>query len=185
MIGAGSAAAGACGRRAVADGVAAALVGEYHMYCSCWAACSASAIACCPPTWIASRGTSAANVPACCHPPAPRTCAAFPLGTAAAGTTFLDQLRAAFLQRMERVKGELGQLVDDAEDMLRVQSTATLDCCRRAEMASQLISKLNIKTVDAEQERPDAIYSAQEEGGDVQEGEAVQGGGAAGSGAGH
>lgn len=37
-----------------------------------------------------------------------------PLSPAAAGTAFLDQLRASFLSRMERVKGELTTMVDDA-----------------------------------------------------------------------
>ncbi len=37
-----------------------------------------------------------------------------PLSPAAAATAFLDQLRASFLSRMERVKGELTTMVDDA-----------------------------------------------------------------------
>ncbi|KAL4431218.1 hypothetical protein ABPG75_006474 [Micractinium tetrahymenae] len=82
----------------------------------------------------------------------------------AAGTAFLDQLRASFLSRMERVKGELTTMVDDAEEALRLQSASTLDCCRRAELTATLIAKLGIRTVDVEQQRPDTIESVQEEG---------------------
>ncbi|KAL4419471.1 hypothetical protein ABPG77_008273 [Micractinium sp. CCAP 211/92] len=88
----------------------------------------------------------------------------------AAGTAFLDQLRASFLSRMERVKGELTTMVDDAEEALRLQSASTLDCCRRADLTAALIAKLGIKTADVEQQRPDSIESVQEEGGAPSEG---------------
>lgn len=70
-------------------------------------------------SWIVQawggRGLWPAAVPArlpLCHELSPTQLP--PFNHAAAGTAFLDQLRASFLARMERVKGELTTMVDDA-----------------------------------------------------------------------
>ena len=76
------------------------------------------------------------------------------------GLATLERVRTNFQQRMAKVKQELGSLVDQAENVLRLQSANTLDCTERADMAGQLIGKLNIKTMDAQQQE---LFSAQEE----------------------
>ena len=52
-------------------------------------------------------------------------------------------------------------MVDQAELSLRMESAATLDCQERASTTAALIDKLNIRT--QAEERPDSLFSAQEE----------------------
>jgi hypothetical protein len=105
-------------------------------------------------------GAHASHFPPCCRQPPTAPLLPAPRLAAAVGLATLERLRANFQQRMAKVKQELGALVDHAESVLRVQSAATLDCQERAAMAGQLIGKLNIKTLDAQQQE---LFSAQEE----------------------
>lgn len=52
-----------------------------------------------------------------------------PRSPAAAGNAFLDQLRASFLSRMERVKGELTTMADDAGGCCTWLHQATTNTC--------------------------------------------------------
>ncbi|PSC76160.1 prolyl 3-hydroxylase 1 isoform X3 [Micractinium conductrix] len=86
------------------------------------------------------------------------------------GLQVLDNVRASFLERMARVKGEVGDLLAQTEGMLRTESTATLDFRKRAANAGRLIDILNLRTADVEQ-RPETLFSAAQEPGAADEGE--------------
>lgn len=64
-----------------------------------------------------------------------------PAGTAASGLAILDSLRSNFVQRMERVKAELTEMTDSAENSLRADSAATIEHRTRAALASNLIGE--------------------------------------------
>ena len=95
-------------------------------------------------------------------PPRPAAGPCSPLA-AAAGERVLDQMQANFLERMSRVKAEVSKLVGQAHVTLQTQSSTTMELQRRALLAGQLIDKLNFKTQDPQQARPDTLFSTEDE----------------------
>mgnify|MGYP001810883242 CR=1 FL=1 len=100
-----------------------------HLTAGCYRTESAQVV---PTYWATCRHPP----PTCPHdlplPPVPSSPPSAPPPPAAAGLQVLDNVRASFLERMARVKGEVGDLLAQTEGMLRTESTATLVGGRRA-----------------------------------------------------
>ncbi|PRW58537.1 hypothetical protein C2E21_3226 [Chlorella sorokiniana] len=77
------------------------------------------------------------------------------------GLHFLDNMRAAFLERIATVKQELAQGLDNVEASLRSNSALTLDNRKRAVVAGDLVQRLGIRTQDTA--APD-LFTAEQEG---------------------
>lgn len=92
---------------------------------------------------------------------------------AEAGLALLERMRAGLLERMARVKEEVGKLVDGAQESLCADSAHTLECQRRAAIAGELIGKLGIKSRDEGHTRPSTLFSGEEEE-HAEESEAVE-----------
>jgi hypothetical protein len=72
-------------------------------------------------------------------------------------------MRAGLLEKMARVKEEVGKLVDGAQESLCADSAHTLECHRRATIAGELIGKLGMKSRDEQNTRPSTLFSSEEE----------------------